>query len=172
MGFSVLDGLAMGTRCGAIDPGVLLYLLQQEGLSPGQLEDVLYHKSGLLGISGISSDMRTLLASTDPRARDAVELFVFRIARETAALAATLGGIDAFVFTGGIGEHAPPIRAMVGERLAWLGAAIDPEANGAGATRIDSTGSAIEIYVIPTDEEIVIAHQTIGVLAASADERP
>jgi acetate kinase len=129
MSFTALDGLVMGTRCGALDPGVVLYMLQQRGLSPAAVEDLLYRRSGLLGVSGLSSDMRELLASTDIRAREAIELFVFRIATQSAALAASLEGLDGFVFTAGIGERAAPIRAMVGERLGWLGFAIDPAAN-------------------------------------------
>ena len=137
MSFTALDGLVMGTRCGALDPGVVLYMLQQRGLSPGEVEDVLYRRSGLLGVSGVSSDMRALLASADIRAREAIELFVFRIAQQTAALAASLEGLDGFVFTAGIGERAAAIRAMVGERLGWLGIAIDPVANEASSRRPD-----------------------------------
>lgn len=142
MGFSALDGLVMGTRPGAIDPGVLLYLLQVEKLTPKALEDLLYHRSGLKGVSGLSSDMRTLLASDDPRGREAIELFVFRASREMAAMANTLGGLELLVFTGGIGEHAAPIRAMICARLAWLGVRLDDEANDAGAARLDTPQSA------------------------------
>ena len=129
MGFTALDGLVMGTRCGAIDPGVILYLQQAHGMDAAAVEDLLYRRSGLLGASGISGDMRVLLASGEQAARDAVDLFTFRVAREAGALASTLGGLDGIVFTAGIGEHAPPVRAAVAERLAWLGAALDPEAN-------------------------------------------
>ena len=157
MGFSALDGLVMGTRSGAIDPGVLLYLLKEEGLSPKALEDLLYHKSGLLGVSGLSGDMRELLASAEPRAKQAVELFAFRAAREAAAMTNTLGGLELLVFTGGIGEHAAPIRAMIADRLGWLGVILDAAANEAGAERIDTPQSRVEVRVIPTNEELVIA---------------
>jgi acetate kinase len=152
MGFTALDGLVMGTRCGTLDPGVVLYLLQEKGLSAQRVQDMLYRESGLLGVSGISSDMRVLLASPAPSANDAIELFVFRIARETAALAASLGGLDGFVFTAGIGEHAPEIRRMVCERLRWLG--VSPEGGG-----------TVEVRVIPTDEERMIATHTLECLA-------
>jgi len=164
MGFSALDGLVMGTRPGAIDPGVLLYLLKHDRMSPDALEDMLYHRSGLLGVSGISGDVRTLLASAAPRAREALDLFAFRAARETAGLATTMGGLDLLVFTGGIGEHAAPIRAMIAERLAWLGMAIDPDANASGAPRIDAAGSAIEVRIVPTDEEVTIARHTAALV--------
>jgi acetate kinase len=160
MTFTALDGLMMGTRCGAIDPGVLLYLLQQKTLSPAELEHLLYEKSGLLGVSGLSSDMRVLLASDLPHAREAVELFVFRIARETAALAASLGGLDGFVFTAGIGEHAPEIRAAVCERLRWLGVTTGPEVD----SLISAPGSRVEVHVIPTDEEAMIGQHTLETL--------
>jgi acetate kinase len=165
MGFTPLDGLMMGTRCGAIDPGVILYLLQQRGLTPGQIEDLLYHRSGLLGVSGgIGSDMRALLGCADPHAREAIELFVFRIAREIGALTAMLGGLDGMVFTGGIGEHAPAIRAMVGERLGWLGAEIDHDANDRGAAVISTPRSRIQLRMIPTDEEAMIARHTLATI--------
>lgn len=164
MSFTALDGLVMGTRSGALDPGVVLYMLQQRGLSPGEVEDVLYRRSGLLGVSGLSSDMRALLASTDPRAHEAIDLFVFRIAQQSAALAASLEGLDGFVFTAGIGEHAAPIRAMVGERLGWLGLAIDPAANERHAERIGTAQSRVQMRVIPTDEEAMIARHTVNTL--------
>jgi acetate kinase len=164
MSFTALDGLMMGTRCGAIDPGVLLYMLQQKNLSPADLEHLLYEKSGLLGVSGLSSDMRVLLASDLPHAREAVELFVFRIARETAALAASLGGLDGFVFTAGIGEHAPEIRAAVCERLRWLGVTTGPEVG----SLISAPDSRVEVHVIPTDEEAMIGQHTLETLTAGA----
>jgi acetate kinase len=167
MGFSTLDGLAMGTRCGAIDPGVLLYLLREEALSPRALEDLLNHKSGLLGVSGISGDMRTLLASSEARAKQAVDLFAFRVAREIAALANTLGGLELVVFTGGIGEHAAPVRAMIGARLNWLGVEIDTAANDEGAERIDQPQSRVEVRVIPTNEELTIARYVARTLQNS-----
>jgi acetate kinase len=164
MGFTALDGLVMGTRGGTIDPGVILYMLQQKRLDAGEIEEILYKRSGLLGVSGISSDMRALLGNADIHARQAVELFVFRIAREVAALAGTLGGLDGFVFTAGIGEHAPEIREAVCKRLAWLGAIADPDANARHAGRISAADSRIEIRVIPTDEEAMIARHTVEVL--------
>ena len=163
MTFTALDGLVMGTRSGTIDPGVLLYMLQQKHMSPADVEQLLYEKSGLLGVSGLSSDMRVLLASDLPRAREAVELFVFRIARETAALAASLGGLDGFVFTAGIGEHAPEIRAAVCERMRWLG--VLPGTEPAGS-RISARDSLVEVHVIPTDEEAMIGRHTLETLAA------
>lgn len=161
MGFTALDGLMMGTRCGAIDPGVILYLQQQDGLSPDAVEALLYNQSGLLGVSGISSDMRALLASDDARAREAIELFVYRIARETGALTASLGGLDAFIFTAGIGEHAAPVRAMVAARLGWLGARLDDAANARGDLCISTPDSRIAILVVPTSEETMIARHAL-----------
>jgi acetate kinase len=151
----------MGTRCGAIDPGVLLYMAQVKQMSPSEIQHVLYEQSGLLGVSGLSGDMRVLLASDQPRAREAIELFVFRIARETAALAASLGGLDGFIFTAGIGENAPAIRAAVCERLRWLGVITGPP-NG---SLISGPSSTVEVHVIPTDEEAMIAHHTLETLA-------
>ncbi len=164
MGFTALEGLMMGTRCGAIDPGVLLYLQQQRGMTVQAVEDLLYHRSGLLGVSGLSNDMRTLLASDDPHAAEAVALFAYRIARETAALAGTLGGLDGFVFTAGIGAHAPPVRAAVCARLGWLGVELDPAANARGAGRISTAASRVAVHVIPTDEEAMIARHTEATL--------
>jgi acetate kinase len=157
MGFSTLDGLVMGTRCGAIDAGVVLYMLQEKSLAAQEVADILYNRSGLLGVSGISSDMRALLESDDQHARDAIELFVFRAAREVAALAGSLGGVDGIVFTAGIGEHAPPVRARICERLGWLGVVLDPEANDANADCISAADSPVEVRVIPTHEEYMIA---------------
>lgn len=154
MGFSALDGLPMGTRCGQLDPGVLLYLMAQ-GMGAAEIERILYHDSGLKGLSEISHDMRTLLASDDPRAAEAVDYYVFRIRRELGAMAAVLGGLDGVVFTGGIGEHAAPIRARVIEGMEFLGLGLDAGANAKDATRI-GTGP-VEVLVIPTDEERVIA---------------
>ena len=151
MGFTALDGLVMGTRCGTLDAGVVLHLMQDHGLSAAEVQHLLYDDSGLLGVSGLSSDMRILLGSPDPAAKEAGELFVFRIARETAALAASMGGLDGFVFTAGIGEHAAEIRTMVCERLHWLGVAAD------------GTGPA-SVHVIPTDEEMMIAMHTLECL--------
>lgn len=160
MGFTALDGLMMGTRCGSIDPGVLLYLLQRRDMDASAIEDLLYSKSGLLGVSGLSSDMRTLLASDDPHAAEAVELFVYRVVREAGALAATLGGLDQFVFTGGIGENAAEIRSRVAEGLAWLGAELDEDANHRGDAVISTATSRLMLRVVPTDEEGMIAIHT------------
>lgn len=164
MGFSTLDGLVMGTRCGAIDPGVLLYLMREKQMTVDAVEDLLYRKSGLLGISEISNDMRTLLESHDPRAREAVAQFVHRAVLEIGALAAALEGLDALVFTGGIGEHAAPVRAMICEKLAWLGVTLDPAANNAGAARISAPHARVSTCIIPTDEETVIAEHSCRLL--------
>ncbi len=165
MSLTALDGLPMGTRCGAIDPGVLLYLMDQHGMDARALEQLLYHQSGLLGVSGISSDMRTLLESTDPRATEALDLFVYRIGRELGSLSAALGGLDALVFTGGIGENAVAIRARVCHDAAWLGLELDEEANGQGGPRISRPESPVTAWVIPTNEELMIALHTRRVLS-------
>ncbi|MFO1430710.1 MAG: acetate/propionate family kinase [Candidatus Competibacteraceae bacterium] len=157
MGFTALEGLPMGTRCGSLDPGVLLYLMAQRGMQLKELTELLYHKSGLLGLSGISNDMRQLLASTAPTARLAVEFFCYRIARELGSLTAALGGLDTLVFTGGIGEHAAPVREQVCLRSAWLGIVLDRQANQHQAGRISAPGSRVTVLVIPTNEELVIA---------------
>lgn len=164
MGFTALDGLVMGTRCGALDPGVILYLQQQAGLTPGAVEDLLYARSGLLGVSGVSSDMRALLASEDPNAKQALDLFVFRIAREAGGLISSLGGLDGVVFTGGIGENAAEIRAAVAQHLAWAGLVLDQGANEKGSGLISRSDSKIAAWVIPTDEEVMIARHVLEVL--------
>ncbi len=164
MGFSTLDGLVMATRCGSLDPGVLLYLARQ-GRSFADIEDMLYNHSGLLGVSGSSGDIRDLLAGDDPRAREAIELFTYRIATETGALVSALGGLDGLVFTAGIGDHAPTIRAAVCARLAWLGLRLDEGANTSGAARIGARDSSIDVRVIATDEEAVIARHTVTTLS-------
>jgi acetate kinase len=164
MGLSVLDGLVMGRRPGALDPGVVLYLMDCERMSSGEIAHLLYEQSGLLGVSGISDDMRELLASEDPRAREAVALFVYRIVRELGSLTAALGGLDALVFTGGIGEHSPAIRARVCEQAAWLGLGLDAAANAAGGPRISRPDSRVSIWTFPTDEELVIARHTRALL--------
>ncbi len=163
MGFSTLDGLLMATRCGSLDPGVILYLGRQ-GRSLNEIEDMLYHRSGLLGVSGLSGDVRALLASPDPHAAEAIDLFAYRIAVETGALVSALDGLDGLVFTAGIGEHAPAIRSAICARLGWLGLRLDEGANAANAARISAPGSAIEILVIPTDEEAVIARHTRAIV--------
>ncbi|OWU86056.1 acetate kinase [Oceanicola sp. 22II-s10i] len=157
MGFTALDGLPMGTRSGQIDPGVLLYLLDQEGMTTAEVADMLYTRSGLLGLSGLSHDMRTLLASDAPEARQAIDYFTFRIRRELGGLAAALKGLDALVFTGGIGENAAPIRAEVCAALDWIGVEIDTEANAANGPVISMPDAKVRVLVIPTDEELVIA---------------
>ena len=157
MGFTALDGLPMGQRCGNLDPGVVLYLMQQKRMSADAIGDLLYHESGLFGVSGISNDMRTLLASRDPHAAEAVDLFVYRIGRELGSLAAALGGIDALVFTAGIGEHAVEIRRRVSEDAAWLGFEFDRAANDKGDPRLTQPGSKASAWVIPTDEDLMIA---------------
>jgi acetate kinase len=160
MGFTALDGLTMGTRCGALDPGVMLYLMDRHGMDARALEKLIYQQSGLLGVSGISSDMRTLLASTDSRAAEAIDLFVYRISRDLGSLSAALGGLDALVFTGGIGEHATPIRARVCRDAAWLGLELDENANDKGGPRISLPQSRVTAWVIPTNEELMIAKHT------------
>jgi acetate kinase len=158
MGFTALDGLPMGSRCGNLDPGVVLYLIQEKGMTPQAVSDLLYHSSGLLGVSGISDDMRTLLASDDPLAASALDLFVYRIGRELGSLAASLGGLDALVFTAGIGEHAPEIRRRACEQASWLGVELDVSANAAGAARITMPGSKVSAWVIPTNEDLMARH--------------
>lgn len=164
MSFSTLDGIPMATRCGALDPGVIIHLLKQRGLGVEDIEDMLYHRSGLLGISGISADSRDLISSKDPKAREALELFAFRIARETAAIAVALGGLDGIVFTAGIGEHQPEIRAAICKHLGWLGVVIDAAANTRNVTRIEAAGSKVVVMVVPTDEEQVIAREALSII--------
>jgi acetate kinase len=166
MGFSALDGLPMGTRSGQIDPGVLLYLQSNKGWDVARLERFLYHDCGLKGLSGISNDMRDLLASDASFAELAIEYFVYRVLRETGALTSAMGGIDGFVFTGGIGEHAAPIRSRVCRGLAWLGLEFDDAANARQAPRISTTESRVSAWVIPTDEERMIARHTHAILRA------
>jgi acetate kinase len=166
MGFTAVEGLPMGTRCGSIDPGVLLYLMDQRGMDARALEKLIYNQSGLLGVSGISSDMRTLLASDEPRAKLAVDLYLYRIQRELGSLAAALGGLDAIVFTAGIGENAAALRERVCDSAAWLGVELDGAANAAGGPRISSAASRISAWVVPTNEELMIARHTRAVLAA------
>jgi acetate kinase len=168
MGFSSIEGLPMGTRCGALDPGVLLYLMDRHNLDARALETLLYKESGLLGVSGISSDVRTLLASPDPRAAEALDLFSYRIGRELGSLAAAIGGLDALVFTGGIGENAVAIRGRVCRDAAWLGLELDESANSAGGPHISGRESRVSVWVIPTNEELMIAQHTRRVLAGKS----
>ncbi len=172
MGFSTLDGVPMGTRPGGIDPGVLLYLVAQRGMPPAELEKLLYKDSGLLGLSGVSNDMRVLLASREPRARLAVDYFVYRVAREIGALAATLGGVDGLVFTAGIGENSAEIRARIVDACAWLGVTLDAEANWRGGPRISPDGSAVSAWVVPTNEELMIARHTHALVAGAQRRDP
>ncbi|MCK6389658.1 MAG: acetate/propionate family kinase [Azonexus sp.] len=165
LGFSTIDGLMMGTRCGSIDPGVLLHLMETKGLSTKDMTRILYKESGLLGVSGLSQDMRTLLASDKPEAAEAVELFCYRIARELGSLAAAAGGIDALVFTGGIGEHAAEVRRRVCLQSEWLGLHVNPEANARHDIVISAANSPIDVLVIPTNEEWMMAHHAQTLLA-------
>ncbi|MGH6893124.1 MAG: acetate/propionate family kinase [Dongiaceae bacterium] len=164
MGFSTLDGLVMGTRAGSLDPGVLLHLLRA-GMNREELEHLLYHESGVKGVSGLTADMKTLLESDDPRAKLAIDLYCHRIRRELGSLAAALGGLDALVFTGGVGENAAPIRAKACEGAAWLGLALDSDANRRGGPLISAAASRVAAWMVPTDEELTIARHTQSLLA-------
>lgn len=164
MGLTPLDGLPMSRRCGALDPGVVLYLLQEKGMSTDEVANLLYHESGLFGVSGISDDMHALLASTAPRAKAAIDLFVYHVIRELGSLAGALGGLDALVFTAGIGEHAPEIRSRVCAGAAWLGIALDATNNTNGGPRISLPGSRVSAWVIPTDEDMMIVQHCMGLL--------
>jgi acetate kinase len=166
MGFTALDGLPMGTRPGQIDPGVVLYLIAENGMSAAQVQDLFYRDSGLKGLSGISNDMRELQTSADPRAAFAVEYFVYRVGLHAGMLAAALGGLDAFVFTAGIGENSPIIRARIAKKLGWLGVTLDPAANAAQGPRISQRTGGVALYVIPTDEELMIARHTLAATSA------
>lgn len=168
MGFTAVDGLPMGTRCGNLDPGVMLYLMDEMKMDARAIEKLIYQRSGLLGVSGISSDMRTLLDSDDPRARFAVQLFLYRIGRELGSLAAALGGLDAIVFTAGIGEHAKSIRERVGQAAAWLGVEFDSAANVTGGPRLSTATSRVSAWVIPTNEELMIARHTRALVENSS----
>jgi len=164
MGFTALDGLPMGTRCGALDPGVVLYLLSEQGMSLSDVTDLLYHRSGLLGVSVESSEMQELLASDSTYASEAIDLFVYRIGRELGSLVAVLGGLDVLVFTGGIGEHALPIRARICQDAQWLGVRLNEEANRTDGPKISADDSAVAVWVIPTDEDLMIARHTYEVI--------
>jgi len=172
MGFTALDGLAMGTRPGQLDAGIVLYLINEKGMTTKEVEHFLYHDCGLKGLSGISNDVRDLLASSDPRAKLALDYFAYRIALFAGLLSAALCGIDALVFTAGIGENAPTIRQAVTDRLSWLGVELSETANEKSELRISSKGSRVACYVVPTDEELMIAKHTLQVLRKSASEQP
>ena len=167
MGFTAADGLPMGTRCGNLDPGVMLYLMDELKMDARAIEKLIYQQSGLLGVSGISSDMRTLEASADPAAKAAIDLFVYRIGRELGSLAAALGGLDAVVFTAGIGENSASVRERVCTDAAWLGVGLDAAANAARGPRITTAASRVAAWIIPTDEELMIARHTRRVLGLS-----
>ena len=168
LGFTALDGLPMGTRCGELDPGVVLHLIRQDHMMPEEVEDMLYRRSGMLGLSGISSDFRDLLGSTDPRARFAVEVFCYRVARNIGSLAAALGGIDALIFTAGVGEHAVPVREAICRACGWLGLELDDAANRRHGPQISAPGSQVLAYVIPTDENLMIARHTRSLLTQAS----
>jgi acetate kinase len=173
MGFTAVDGLPMGTRCGALDPGVVLYLMQELGMDVAAVQKLMYQQSGLLGVSGISSDMRTLEQSDDPRAKVAIDLMVYRIGRELGSLAAALGGLDALVFSGGIGENSVALRAAVCRDAAWLGVQLDAAANAAnaanphGIARISKADSKVAVWVVPANEELMIARHALDVVEAA-----
>jgi acetate kinase len=164
MGFTAVDGLMMGTRCGSIDPGAILYMMQRHGMDAAAIEGLIYRQSGLLGVSGISSDMRALRASSDPAAKEAIALFVYRIVRELGSLVAALGGLDALVFSAGIGEHDALTRAEVVDGSRWTGAILDPARNAQSDGLISVDNSSVAVWVIPTDEERLIARHTAEML--------
>jgi acetate kinase len=166
MGFTALDGLPMGTRPGQLDPGVVLYLVGEKGMTAAQAQDLLYRECGLRGLSGVSNDVRELEASSDPRAAFAIDYFVYRVGLHAGMLAAALGGLDAFVFTAGIGENSVTMRARIAEKLAWLGAVLDPAANAARETLISPADSRVALYVVPTDEELMIARHTLALISS------
>jgi acetate kinase len=167
MGFTALDGVPMGTRSGSIDPGVLLYLMNEKQMDVAAIEDLLYRRSGLLGVSGLSNDMKVLQESTELYAKQAVELFCFRVAKEVGAMAASMGGLDALVFTAGIGENSPEIRELVAQQLEWLGVKLDAAANSGRQVNIAAADARVPTFVLPTNEELMIAKHTMNVLAAN-----
>jgi acetate kinase len=172
LGFTALDGLPMGTRPGQLDPGVVLYLITERGMDPAAVQTLFYHECGLKGLSGISNDMRDLETSADPRAAFAIDYFVYRVGLSAGMLAAALGGLDAFVFTAGIGENSAAIRARIAEKLAWLGVAIDSDANNAArGPLISRADSRVAVYVVPTDEELMIARHTLAVITERTKQR-
>ena len=165
LGFTALDGLPMGTRPGQLDPGVVLYLIAEKGMSAAAVQDLFYKESGLKGLSGVSNDVRELQESKNPRAAFALEYFVYRAGLFVGMLAAALGGLDAFVFTAGIGENSPAIRARIAERMSWLGVSLDSTANAASAQVISRMDSRVMVYVIPTNEELMIARHTLDLIS-------
>jgi acetate kinase len=169
MGFTAADGLMMGSRSGSLDPGVLIHLMDTYGMGPRDLEDLIYRRSGLLGVSGVSSDMQALRASAEPAAAEAIALFVYRIVREIGSMAAALGGVDGIVFTGGIGQNDPGVRAEIAAGGAWLGLQVDAGRNSHPCGRISADGSPIEAWVIPTDEELVVASQSAALLGLAVE---
>ena len=171
MGFSPLSGLVMATRPGDLDPGLMIWLLRERGMSVDEVEHMLYRDAGLKGVSGIGGEMRALLASDDPRAKEAVGLFVYSVVTEIGRLAAALGGLDAIVFTAGIGENAPQIRQAVCDRLHWLGLRLDPDRNRANARRISGTDSRVAVWVVPTDEELMVASHAVRLALTQADAK-
>jgi acetate kinase len=172
MGFTAIEGLPMGTRCGSLDPGVMLYLMDELKMDARAIEKLIYQQSGLLGVSGISSDMRTLEASNEPGAKAAIDLYVYRVGRELGSLAAALGGLDAIVFSGGIGENSRSLRARVCRDAAWLGVELDAEANERNAARISTAASRVSAWAIPTNEELMIARHTRNVLGMQSQQVP
>ncbi|PXW65356.1 acetate/propionate family kinase [Methylobacterium sp. B4] len=162
MGFTALDGLMMGMRCGAIDAGLVLHLIEQRGMAPAEVSEILNRRSGLLGVSGISNDVRALVASDDPRAAEALDLFAYRVVREAGSMMAALGGLDAFVFTAGIGERSARIRSAIAEGLAWTGIRLDTARNAANDTRISADDATVPVYVVPADEELPIARAVLS----------
>ena len=164
MGFTALDGLPMGTRPGQIDPGVVLHLIAERGMTAAQVRDMFYAECGLMGLSGISNDVRELAASVDPQARFALDYFAYRVGLQAGMLVAALGGLDGFVFTAGIGENSASMRARIVTRLAWLGAILDASANAAGQTSIGAPDSRVALYIVPTDEELMIARHTLALI--------
>ena len=170
LGFTALDGLPMGTRPGQLDPGVVLYLIAEKGMSPAAVQDLFYKESGLKGLSGVSNDVRELQDSKNPRAAFALEYFVYRAGLYAGMLAAALGGLDAFAFTAGIGENSPTIRARIAEKLSWLGVSLDPAANEASAQVISRKDSRVTVYVIPTNEELMIARHTLDLISGRAEK--
>jgi acetate kinase len=172
MGFTALDGLPMGTRPGQLDPGVVLYLIEQKRMTAAEIQSLLYHDCGLKALSGISNDVRELDASADPRAAFALDYFAYRVALNAGMLAAALGGVDGFVFTAGIGENSPSMRARIAKRLGWLGVELDPAANAAGGPLISRPDGRVAVYVVPTDEELMIARHTLALLSGAGARRP